>query len=200
MKLKLTALLLSSSLLFGQEEGQPDEVPQLDPLVIESSPLSPSVSETTKLGAFSPATNSKKPKERPSPKPYPNARSQPNGLWPGGKPSDHSGMDKFRVRMSAKRNRHLWRIRSIRGPCRTGRSFDGRPYRSVARCFRSLYGGSAIGGVVNVIDRSILPVPYGKPGASLLSSYKQRKRRLELWRDGVWQFRQIQFSGEWIQA
>ena len=47
MKLKLTALLLSSSLLFGQEEGQPDEVPQLDPLVVESSPLNPSVSEAT---------------------------------------------------------------------------------------------------------------------------------------------------------
>ena len=34
-----------------------------------------------------------------------------------------------------------------------------------------LYGGSAIGGVVNVIDRSIPTTPYGEPGASLLSSY-----------------------------
>jgi iron complex outermembrane receptor protein len=34
-----------------------------------------------------------------------------------------------------------------------------------------LHGGSAIGGVVNVIDRSIPTSPYSSPGASLRSSY-----------------------------
>ncbi|HCY58299.1 MAG TPA: hypothetical protein DHU78_05530, partial [Opitutae bacterium] len=34
-----------------------------------------------------------------------------------------------------------------------------------------LYGGSAIGGVVNVIDRSIPTSPYDSTGASILSSY-----------------------------
>ena len=34
-----------------------------------------------------------------------------------------------------------------------------------------LHGGSAIGGVVNVIDRNIPTSPYGAQGASLLSSY-----------------------------
>ena len=34
-----------------------------------------------------------------------------------------------------------------------------------------LYGGSAIGGVVNVIDRNIPTSPYDSPGASLRSSY-----------------------------
>ena len=34
-----------------------------------------------------------------------------------------------------------------------------------------LYGGNAIGGVVNVIDRSIPTSPYDAPGATLRSNY-----------------------------
>ena len=172
MKLKLTALFLSSSLLFGQEEGQPNEVPQLDPLVIESSPLSPPVSEATQAWSVLSGEELEKAKgatiaETLSGTP---GVSQ-TGFGPAANRPIIRGMDKFRVRMlqngtdtfdvSAQSEDHavpidpllVDRIEVLRGASAL------------------LYGGSAIGGAVNVIDRSIPTTPYGEPGASLLSSY-----------------------------
>ena len=172
MKLKLTALFLSSSLLFGQEEGQPNEVPQLDPLVIESSPLSPSVSETTQAWSVLSGDELEKAKGTTIAETLSNTPGvSQTHFGPAANRPIIRGMDKFRVRMlqngtdtfgvSAQSEDHavpvdplmVERIEVLRGASAL------------------LYGGGAIGGVVNVIDRSIPTSPYGKPGASLLSSY-----------------------------
>ncbi len=172
MNLKLTALFLSSSLLFGQEEGQPSEVPQLDPLVIESSPLSPSVSETTQAWSVLSGDELEKAKgttlaETLSDTP---GVSQTHFGLASNRPIIR-GMDKFRIRVlqngtdnfdvSAQSEDHAVTV----DPLMVDRIEVLRGASAL------LYGGSAIGGVVNVIDRSIPTTPYGKPGASLLSSY-----------------------------
>ena len=172
MKLKLTALLLSSSLLFGQEEGQPDEVPQLDPLVVESSPLNPSVSEATQAWTVLSGDELEKAKgatiaETLSETP---GVSQ-TGFGPTANRPIIRGMDKFRVRIlqngtdtfgvSAQSEDHAVPI----DPLMVDRIEVLRGASAL------LHGGSAIGGVVNVIDRNIPTSPYGAQGASLLSSY-----------------------------
>ena len=172
MKLKLLTLLLSSSLAYGQNEAQTEKVEELDPLVIESSPLSPSVSDSTQAWSVLSGDELEKAKgatiaETLSETP---GVSQ-TGFGPAANRPIIRGMDKFRVRMlkngtdtfdvSAQSEDHavpvdpmmVDRIEVLRGASAL------------------LYGGSAIGGVVNVIDRSIPITPYGEPGASLLSSY-----------------------------
>ena len=172
MKLKLLTLLLSSSLAYGQNEAQTEKVEELDPLVIESSPLSPSVSDSTQAWSVLSGDELEKAKgatiaETLSDTP---GVSQ-TGFGPAANRPIIRGMDKFRVRMlqngtdtfgvSAQSEDHavpvdplmVERIEVLRGASAL------------------LYGGSAIGGVVNVIDRSIPTSPYGEPGASLLSSY-----------------------------
>ena len=172
MKHHLTALLLSSSLLFGQEEAQTKKVEELDPIVVESSPLSPPVSEATQAWSVLSGDELEKAKgatiaETLSDTP---GVSQ-TGFGPAANRPIIRGMDKFRIRMlqngtdtfdfSAQSEDHavpidpllVDRIEVLRGASAL------------------LYGGNAIGGVVNVIDRSIPTSQYGAPGASLLSSY-----------------------------
>ena len=100
MKLKLTALLLSSSLLFGQEEAQPNNVEELEPIVVESSPLAPSVSDTTQAWSVLSGDDLKKSKgatiaETLSETP---GVSQ-TGFGPSANRPIIRGLDKFRVRV-----------------------------------------------------------------------------------------------------
>ena len=172
MKLKLITLLLSSSMAFGQEGAQTEKVEELDPLVIESSPLSPSVSDSTQAWSVLSGDGLEKAKGTTIAETLSNTPSvSQTGFGPAANRPIIRGMDKFRVRMlkngtdtfdvSAQSEDHavpvdpmmVDRIEVLRGASAL------------------LYGGSAIGGVVNVIDRSIPTTPYGEPGASLLSSY-----------------------------
>jgi iron complex outermembrane receptor protein len=172
MKFQLTALLLSSYLLFGQEEAQTQKIEELDPILVESSPLSPNVSDATQAWSVLSGDELKKAKgatiagtlsETPG--------VSQTGFGPAANRPIIRGMDKFRVRVlqngtdtfdvSAQSEDHavpvdpmlVDRIEVLRGASAL------------------LYGGGAIGGVVNVIDRKIPTSQYGAPGASLLSSY-----------------------------
>jgi iron complex outermembrane recepter protein len=172
MKFQFITLLLSSSLAFGQDGAQTKKVEELDPIVVESSPLSPSVSESTQAWSVLSGDELEKAKgatiaETLSETP---GVSQ-TGFGPSSNRPIIRGMDKFRVRIlqngtdafdvSAQSEDHavpvdpllVDRIEVLRGASAL------------------LYGGSAIGGVVNVIDRSIPTSQYGAPGTSLLSSY-----------------------------
>ncbi len=172
MKLKLITLLLSSSMAFGQEGAQTEKVEELDPLVIESSPLSPSVSDSTQSWSVLSGDSLEKAKGATIAETLSNTPGvSQTSFGPVANRPIIRGMDKFRVRMlqngtdtfdvSAQSEDHavpvdpmmVDRIEVLRGASAL------------------LYGGSAIGGVVNVIDRSIPTTPYGEPGASLLSSY-----------------------------
>ncbi len=157
---------------FGQEGAQTEKVEELDPLVIESSPLSPSVSDSTQAWSVLSGDGLEKAKGATIAETLSNTPGvSQTGFGPAANRPIIRGMDKFRVRMlqngtdtfdvSAQSEDHavpvdplmVDRIEVLRGASAL------------------LYGGSAIGGVVNVIDRSIPTTPYGEPGASLLSSY-----------------------------
>jgi len=172
MKFQFITLLLSSSLAFGQDGVQTKKVEELDPIVVESSPLSPSVSESTQAWSVLSGDELEKAKGAT----IAETLSETPGVsqtrfGPVANRPIIRGMDKFRVRVlqngtdtfdvSAQSEDHavpidpllVDRIEVLRGASAL------------------LYGGSAIGGAVNVIDRSIPTTPYGKQGASLLSSY-----------------------------
>jgi len=172
MKLKLITVLLSSSMAFGQDGDQKEKINELDPLVVESSPLSPSVSDSTQAWSVLSGGELEKVKgttiaETLSETP---GVSQ-TGFGPSANRPIIRGMDKFRVRIlqngtdtfdvSAQSEDHAVPI----DPLMVDRIEVLRGASAL------LHGGSAIGGVVNVIDRSIPTSPYGAPGASLLSSY-----------------------------
>ena len=172
MKLKLITLLLSSSMAFGQDGAQNKEIGELDPLVIESSPLSPSVSESTQAWSVLSGGELEKAKGAT----IAETLSETPGVsqttfGPSANRPIIRGMDKFRVRIlqngtdtfdvSAQSEDHAVPI----DPLMVDRIEILRGASAL------LHGGSAIGGVVNVIDRSIPTSPYGAPGASLLSSY-----------------------------
>jgi iron complex outermembrane recepter protein len=172
MKPKLIALLLSSSMAFGQEGAQTEEVEELDPIVVESSPLAPSVTKSTQawtvlsgdeLDKAKRATIAETLSEMPG--------VSQTGFGPAANRPIIRGLDKHRVRVlqngtdtfdfSAQSADHAVRI----DPLLVDRIEVLRGASAL------LYGGNAIGGVVNVIDRRIPTSPYGAPGASLLSSY-----------------------------
>ena len=172
MKFKSITLLLSSSLAFGQNEAQPNNVEELEPIVVESSPLAPSVSDSTQAWSVLSGDDLKKSKgatiaETLSETP---GVSQ-TGFGPSANRPIIRGLDKFRVRVlqngtdtfdvSAQSEDHAVPI----DPLMVDRIEVLRGASAL------LYGGSAIGGVVNVIDRSIPSSPYDDPVASLLSSY-----------------------------
>ena len=172
MKLKLITLLLSSSMAFGQEGAQNEKVEELDPLVIESSPLSPSVSDSTQAWSVLSGDGLEKAKGATIAETLSNTPGvSQTGFGPSANRPIIRGMDKFRVRMlkngtdtfdvSAQSEDHAVPV----DPMMVDRVEVLRGASAL------LYGGSAIGGVVNVIDRSIPTTPYGEPGASLLSSY-----------------------------
>ena len=186
MKFKIISLLLSSSLAFGQNEAQTKKVEELDPIVVESSPLAPSVSDTTQAWSVLSGDELRKSKgatiaETLSETP---GVSQ-TGFGPSANRPIIRGLDKFRVRIlqngtdtfdvSAQSEDHAVPI----DPLMVDRIEVLRGATAL------LYGGSAIGGVVNVIDRRIPVSPYGTQGASLLSSYNSAN---EAWNYGATAF------------
>ena len=173
MKPRLLILLLSSSLAYGQNEAQPNNVEDLDPIVVESSPLSPPVSEATQ--AWSVVQGVKLDRNRA------NTLGQTLADEPGVSQSYFGpsasrpiirGLDKHRVvvlqngvssfDVSSSSEDHaipvdtmlIERVEVLRG------------------ANALLYGGNAIGGVVNIIDRSIPTRSYaGSSGGSFVSGY-----------------------------
>jgi len=169
MKLYFTAFFISTSLVFSQEK----QINELDALTIESSPLNPVTGESTQ--AWSVLDGQKLERVRA------NTLGETLANEPGisqsffGPSSSRPiirGLDKNRIRIlqngvgsfdvSASSEDHavpvdallIDRIEVLRGSSAL------------------LYGGSAIGGVVNVIDRSIPTRSYaGSSGGTLRSSY-----------------------------
>jgi len=172
MKPRLLILLLSSSLVYGQNEAQPNNVEDLDPIIIESSPLSPIVSESTQAWSVLSGDELEKAKRATIAETLSETPGvSQTGFGPSANRPIIRGLDKYRVRIlqngtdtfdvSAQSEDHavpidpllVDRIEVLRGASAL------------------LYGGNAIGGVVNVIDRRIPTSPYGAPGASLLANY-----------------------------
>jgi len=172
MKSYIFPFLISASLGFAQEKAADKPIVELDALTIESSPLGTKTTDVTQswsvlsgdeLDNAKGATIAETLSEIPG-------VSQTH-FGPTANRPIIRGMDKFRVRVlqngtdsfdvSAQSEDHavpidplmVERIEILRGSSAL------------------LHGGSAIGGVVNVIDRSIPTSPYDSPGASLRSSY-----------------------------
>ena len=173
MKHHLTALLLSSSLLFGQEEAQTKKVEELDPIVVESSPLSPPVSEATQ--AWSVLDGKKLDRARA------NTIGETLADEPGVSQSYFGpsasrpiirGLDKHRV-MVVENGVSSFDVSSASEDHAVPLDTMLVDRIEVLRGANALlYGGNAIGGVVNVIDRSIPTQSYaGSSGGSFLSSY-----------------------------
>ena len=172
MKILSIPILLASSFVLAQENQNSEPVAELEALTIESSPLGKKTSEVTQ--AWSVLAGNELDKDRAST--IAETLSDTPGVsqtlfGPTANRPMIRGMDKNRVRMlqngidtfdvSAQSEDHaipvdpmfIERIEILRGSSAL------------------LHGGSAIGGVVNVIDRSIPTSPYSSPGASLRSSY-----------------------------
>ena len=167
------AFMISTSLVFAQKDDGKEKFQELDPLVVESSPLAPDVSKVTQ--AWSVLDDKKLDRARADT--LGGTLSDEPGIsqsffGPSSSRPIIRGLDKYRVRMlqngvgsfdvSAASEDHavpidpllIDRIEVLRGSSAL------------------LYGGNAIGGVVNVIDRSIPTRAYaGSPGGAFLSSY-----------------------------
>ena len=172
MKILSIPILLASSFALAQENQKSEPVAELEALTIESSPLGTKTTEITQ--AWSVLTGDDLDKARGQT--IADSLSDTPGVsqtqfGPTANRPIIRGMDKFRVRMlqngtdtfgvSAQSEDHVVPI----DPLMVDRIEVLRGSSAL------LHGGSAIGGVVNVIDRSIPTSPYSSPGASLLSSY-----------------------------
>ena len=172
MKFYISPFLLSASLGFAQEKAADKPIVELDALTIESSPLGTKSNKSTQ--AWSVLTD--KELERAKGTTIAETLMDTPGVsqthfGPSANRPIIRGMDKFRVRVlqngtdsfdvSAQSEDHAVPI----DPLMVDRIEILRGSSAL------LHGGSAIGGVVNVIDRSIPTSPYDSPGASLRSSY-----------------------------
>ena len=172
MKSYIFPFLLSASLGFAQEKAADKPIVELDALTIESSPLGTKSNKSTQ--AWSVLTD--KELERAKGTTIAETLMDTPGVsqthfGPSANRPIIRGMDKFRVRVlqngtdsfdvSAQSEDHAVPI----DPLMVDRIEILRGSSAL------LHGGSAIGGVVNVIDRSIPTSPYDSPGASLRSSY-----------------------------
>ena len=172
MKILSIPILLASSFALAQENQKSDSVAELEALTIESSPLGTETTDVTQAWSVLSGDDLDKSKgatlaETLSATP---GISQTH-FGPSANRPIIRGMDKFRVRMlqngtdtfdvSAQSEDHAVPI----DPLMVDRIEVLRGSSAL------LHGGSAIGGVVNVIDRSIPTSPYSAPGASLRSSY-----------------------------
>tara|TARA_B100000212_G_scaffold262739_1_gene202468 strand:- start:920 stop:3121 length:2202 start_codon:yes stop_codon:yes gene_type:complete len=172
MKFKIISLLFACSLASAQENQNSESVSELEALTIESTPLGTSINETSQAWSVLSGDELEKSKSGTIAESLSNVPGVSQSFFgPSANRPIIRGLDKNRVRMlqngidtfdvSAQSEDHaipvdplfVERIEILRGSSAL------------------LHGGSAIGGVVNVIDRSIPTSPYTSPGASLQSSY-----------------------------
>jgi iron complex outermembrane receptor protein len=172
MKSYIFPFLLSASFGFAQEKAADKTIVELDALTIESSPLATQVTESTHAWSVLTGNELEKAKGTTIAETLSNIPGvSQSHFGPTANRPIIRGMDKFRVRMlqngtdtfdvSAQSEDHavpvdpifVDRIEILRGSSAL------------------LHGGSAIGGVLNVIDRSIPSSPYDSPGASVHSNY-----------------------------
>ena len=164
MKILSIPILLASSFALAQENQKSDSVAELEALTIESSPLGTETTDVTQAWSVLSGDDLDKSKgatlaETLSATP---GISQTH-FGPSANRPIIRGMDKFRVRMlqngtdtfgvSAQSEDHAVPI----DPLMVDRIEVLRGSSAL------LHGGSAIGGVVNVIDRSIPTSPYSAP-------------------------------------
>ena len=168
MKYKILTFFLSASLGFAQKEAADKTIAELDALTIESTPID-SVTQSWSSISGDELDNAKGLTIADSLSDIPGVSQTTFG--PTANRPVIRGADKFRLRMlqngtdtfgvSAQSEDHAVPI----DPLMVDRIEVLRGSSAL------LYGGSAIGGVVNVIDRSIPTSPYDSNGASILSSY-----------------------------
>ena len=168
MKYKILTFFLSASLGFAQKEAADKTIAELEALTIESTPIE-SVTQSWSSISGDELDDAKGLTIADSLSDVPGVSQTTFG--PTANRPVIRGADKFRLRMlqngtdtfgvSAQSEDHAVPI----DPLMVDRIEVLRGSSAL------LYGGSAIGGVVNVIDRSIPTSPYDSTGASVLSSY-----------------------------
>ena len=168
MKYKILTFLLSASLGFAQKKAADKTIAELEALTIESTPIE-SVTQSWSSISGDELDDAKGLTIADSLSDIPGVSQTTFG--PTANRPVIRGADKFRLRMlqngtdtfgvSAQSEDHAVPI----DPLMVDRIEVLRGSSAL------LYGGSAIGGVVNVIDRSIPTSPYDSTGASILSSY-----------------------------
>ena len=172
MKILSVPILLASSFAFAQENSNKDAVRVLDALTVESSPLGTKTTDVTQAWSVLSGDELQRSKGLTIAETLSNVPGvSQTQFGPTANRPIIRGMDKFRVRVlqngtdsfdvSAQSEDHAVPI----DPLMVDRIEILRGSSAL------LHGGSAIGGVVNVIDRSIPTSPYDSPGASLRSNY-----------------------------
>jgi iron complex outermembrane receptor protein len=172
MKIFLIPIILSTSVAFAQDKANQDQVSELEALTIESSPLGAKTNEITQAWSVLVGDDLERAKAATIAETlFDTPGVSQTHFGPTANRPIIRGMDKFRVRVlqngtdnfdvSAQSEDHAVPI----DPLMVDRIEVLRGSSAL------LHGGSAIGGVVNVIDRSIPTSPYSSPGASLRSSY-----------------------------
>ena len=172
MKILSIPIILASSVVLAQDEAKKEQVSELEALTIESSPLGTKTTEVTQAWSVLSGDELDKSKGLTIAETLADTPGVSQTTFgPTANRPIIRGMDKFRVRMlqngtdtfgvSAQSEDHAVPI----DPLMVDRIEVLRGSSAL------LHGGSAIGGVVNVIDRSIPTSPYSSPGASLRSSY-----------------------------
>ena len=179
MKFYIFPFLLSASLGFAQEKAADKPIVELDALTIESSPLNSKTTDVTKAWSVLTGDELDKAKGATIAETLSNLPGiTQTQFGPTANRPIIRGMDKFRVRVlqngtdsfdvSAQSEDHAVPI----DPLMVDRIEVLRGSSAL------LHGGSAIGGVVNVIDRSIPTSPYDLPGGSITSSYNSANEGL----------------------
>jgi iron complex outermembrane receptor protein len=172
MKILSIPIILASSVALAQDKADQDQVTELEALTIESSPLGTKTNEITQAWSVLAGDDLDKAKAATIAETLSDTPGvSQTQFGPTANRPIIRGMDKFRVRVlqngtdtfdvSAQSEDHAVPI----DPLMVDRIEVLRGSSAL------LHGGSAIGGVVNVIDRSIPTSPYSSPGASLQSSY-----------------------------
>jgi iron complex outermembrane receptor protein len=172
MKILSIPIILASSVALAQDKADQGQVTELEALTIESSPLGMKTNEITQAWSVLAGDDLDKAKAATIAETLSDTPGvSQTQFGPTANRPIIRGMDKFRVRVlqngtdtfdvSAQSEDHAVPI----DPLMVDRIEVLRGSSAL------LHGGSAIGGVVNVIDRSIPTSSYSSPGASLQSSY-----------------------------
>ena len=171
MKILSIPILFGFSFAFAQENQNKKPVTELEALTIESSPLGTKTTNASQAWSVLAGDELEKSKALQLQIHCLKHRALAKLFGPTVNRPIIRGMDKFRVRMlqngtdafdvSAQSEDHAIPI----DPLMVDRIEVLRGSSAL------LYGGNAIGGVVNVIDRSIPTSPYSSPGVSVLSNY-----------------------------